>query len=126
MTTKTQEHVLTSDDFQVAGYDFWLVIDTEDGTYHVAFPDFPSVITYADNKEDAIAHAHQALTLHLNVMRRQGTPLPKPTTAYKGDLHLRIGKSLHKSLDRYAEREGLSLNAAAAQLLAMGLGNPDR
>ena len=48
--------------------------------YGVSFPDFPGCITAGKTFEEAHRNAVDALTLHMEGMREDGEPIPKPST----------------------------------------------
>ncbi|HIJ83049.1 MAG: hypothetical protein HW380_2387 [Magnetococcales bacterium] len=47
--------------------------------YGVVFPDIPGCTTHGDSIHDAAMHAEEALTGHIELMVRDGDPLPDPT-----------------------------------------------
>lgn len=47
--------------------------------FSVEFPDFPGCTTFADNLDEAVDHAHEALALYLEHFREEGNELPEPT-----------------------------------------------
>jgi predicted RNase H-like HicB family nuclease len=50
-----------------------------DGSYGVVFPDFPGCASAGDTPEQAVAHAAEALALHVEGMREDGEPAPEPS-----------------------------------------------
>ncbi|MBF0176792.1 MAG: type II toxin-antitoxin system HicB family antitoxin [Magnetococcales bacterium] len=48
--------------------------------YGVVFPDIPGCTTHGYSIHDAAMHAEEALTGHIELMVRDGDPLPDPTT----------------------------------------------
>lgn len=47
--------------------------------FGVYFPDFPGCISYGNTLHDAAVHAEEALSGHIELMVRDGDPLPDPT-----------------------------------------------
>jgi predicted RNase H-like HicB family nuclease len=52
------------------------ILHEENGVYGVSFPDFPGCITGADNEEEAIRKADEALSFHVAGMLEDGEGLP--------------------------------------------------
>lgn len=48
----------------------------EQGGYGVSFPDLPGCVTFGDDLTEAMANAHEALSLHLDGMVEDGETLP--------------------------------------------------
>lgn len=48
--------------------------------YGVSFPDFPGCVSAGATVEDALREAAEALALHVDGMREDGTRIPKPRT----------------------------------------------
>lgn len=46
--------------------------------YGVSFPDLPGCVSFGDDLSEAVANAHEALSLHLEGMVEDGSPLPEP------------------------------------------------
>lgn len=63
----------------VSGY--WAVLyrDPEDDTINVEFPDHPNIITYGNDREQAIEMAAEALNATLSAELDRCLPLPAPT-----------------------------------------------
>ncbi len=43
-------------------------------------PDLPGVITVGDSREEVERLIHEAIQLHLEGMREEGLPIPKPSS----------------------------------------------
>ena len=50
------------------------------GAYTVTFPDLPGCITQGDNFAEAFAMAQEALEGFLEVLRKDGDPIPEPSS----------------------------------------------
>ncbi|MEN9563434.1 MAG: hypothetical protein RIR73_1678 [Chloroflexota bacterium] len=55
----------------------------EDGSWSVVFSDLPGCVTWGDSREEALANAHEAATLHIEGLREHGDPVPEPSNARK-------------------------------------------
>lgn len=55
----------------------------EDGTWSVVFSDLPGCVTWGDTREEALANAHEAASLHLEGLHEHGDPIPEPSLAAK-------------------------------------------
>jgi antitoxin HicB len=93
------------------------IIPEEDGYVAVRFPDFPGIITGGDSPEEAMRNAREALAATLETMRARRIPRPIPKHKFSGQFNVRVPRSLHRTLARTAEEEGVSLNALITQLL---------
>jgi len=51
----------------------------EDGTVGVVFPDLDGCVSAGDTADEAVANAHEALSLHLEGMAEEGIPANPPT-----------------------------------------------
>lgn len=56
------------------------LIDREGKNHGVVFPDFPGCVSVGDSLDEAIANAADALAHHVELMRRDGDPIPAPRT----------------------------------------------
>lgn len=60
-------------------YHFYAVLQQEEDSYNVYFPDLPGAITCGDDIEDAVFMAQDALEGHLLVMEDDNDEIPKPS-----------------------------------------------
>jgi len=92
----------------------------DDGAIVASIPDLPGCNTYGDNLEEALRSLQETKELWLKGKIDAGQPIPEPSTAeeYSGKFVLRIPRMLHRSLDREAKSQGISLNQYVAYLLA--------
>jgi predicted RNase H-like HicB family nuclease len=56
-----------------------LIETAADGSYGVVFPDFPGCASAGDTADVAVAHAAEALALHVEGLREDGLPVPEPS-----------------------------------------------
>jgi len=60
-------------------YLFPAIFEENEGGYTVTFPDLPGCITEGDSEGEAMAHAAEALALHLWGMERDHEAIPEPS-----------------------------------------------
>lgn len=84
--------------------------------------EFPYTCGVGDTPEEAAATLVEMIADAVEVLVAEGRPVPAPLSGYTGLLHLRVPRSLHQALALRAAAEGVSLNAAAAAILAADLG----
>lgn len=105
-------------------YDPPLADGGEDGDFLVTAPAFPGHSAFGDTPEEALREGRIALEAIIGVMLEHGDELPPADagdvdlSAYSGNIRLRMPRSLHASLARRAEREGVSLNTLMLTLLS--------
>ncbi|WP_419788216.1 type II toxin-antitoxin system HicB family antitoxin [Pseudodesulfovibrio sp.] len=46
----------------------------------VIFPDFPDCVTFGEDLDEAVDHAHEALASYVELQVEAGAPLPEPTS----------------------------------------------
>ena len=61
-------------------YSFIAIFDIADDGISIEFPDLPGCLPCADNLDEAVHNAREALALHLWGMERDHDPIPEPTT----------------------------------------------
>lgn len=96
--------------------------EDEGGGYLVEFPEFPGCIADGATPEEAVREGRDALASYIKTLRELGRDIPVSGEAYSGQWRQRVPKSLHASLARRADHEGVSLNTLVTALLAEGLG----
>lgn len=57
------------------------LVKEEDGSWSVTFPDLPGCVTLGETREDALANAAEAASLHLEGLREYGNKIPTPSDA---------------------------------------------
>ncbi len=75
--------------------------------------ELPGCMTEADNFTELGEMIHDAMVSWLETALEDGQaiPEPRPVESYSGKFVLRLPKSLHRTLTKRAEQEGVSLNA---------------
>lgn len=86
----------------------------------------PALDVAADGEtvEQATHEAVTASVLMLDSLRAHARSIPEPdaTASYAGRIALRLPSSLHASVARLASADGVSVNQALVNLIAMGVG----
>jgi predicted RNase H-like HicB family nuclease len=102
-------------------YPFNVVADPEGG-YFVEVPDLPGCMTQADTLDEVIPMIEDARRAWIETAYELGREIPLPSypEEYSGRFVLRLPRSLHRKLAEAAEREGVSLNSYAAEVLSRG------
>ncbi|GAV23294.1 type II toxin-antitoxin system HicB family antitoxin [Carboxydothermus pertinax] len=101
-------------------------LSPEDGGGWLAeIPDLPGCMSDGETPEEALANVNDAKLSWLEVAIKRGQKIPLPekdSDEYSGKFTLRMPKSLHKQLVRYAKKEGVSLNQFILSLLSFNFG----
>ena len=92
----------------------------EDKAWIAVVPDLPGCCrAHGSTQQAALREAATATKLWLSVARKDGRDIPEPTgKEASGKLLVRMPKSLHRSLQLEALREGVSLNQLVVSLLS--------
>lgn len=95
------------------------ILEEEDGVV-AAIPDLPGCASFGDTIEEAIRNLNATKELWIKGRVESGQPVPLPTQAedFSGKFVLRIPRVLHRSLDREAKKQGVSLNQYILHLLS--------
>jgi antitoxin HicB len=95
------------------------IIEDDDGVV-ATIPDLPGCASFGDTIEAAIRGLNETKELWMKGRIDAGQPIPEPSQLedFSGKFVLRIPRSLHKSLDREAKRQGVSLNQYILHLLS--------
>ena len=105
-------------------YPMELHYSEEDHSWIAQVYDLPGCLGDGKTQAAAIKAATEAAELWVEVAKDEGRAIPAPSSDVdaSGQLLLRLPKSLHRSLRRAAVREGVSLNADVANVLADRVG----
>lgn len=92
----------------------------DDGGFTATVPDLPGCMSYGESIEAAMRGLNEAKELWFEGRFEAGESIPEPTKIeeYSGKFVLRIPRSLHRSLDREARKEGVSLNQHVLHILS--------
>jgi antitoxin HicB len=95
------------------------MVKGEDGVV-ATIPDLPGCASFGDTVEDAVRNLDETKELWIQGRVDSGQPVPEPSQIedFSGKFVLRIPKGLHKSLDREAKKQGVSLNQYLLHLLS--------
>lgn len=106
-------------------YSFNVFYSNDDEKYIAVSPEFGDQMAgVGDTADEALKEAESSLRLLIEDYEAEGETLPSPRKAqeYSGKLSLRIPKSLHKQISRFAEEEGVSINQYIVSKLSYGTG----
>lgn len=108
----------------VRGYSARLDWSDEDAAYIATSPEFPGLSGIDEDPNAALAELRDAIEMAIEVLEEDGELLPARRTLpeYSGQFRLRVPRSLHATLARQAEAEGISLNSYVTSLLAFAAG----
>jgi antitoxin HicB len=110
MQVKQTEYAIMVEPLSVADGGGWLA----------TVPALPGCMGDGETPEAALADAESAITAWHEAARELGRDIPGPATL--GQWRQRVPRSLHEKLKYVAAREGVSLNAYVANVLAETVG----
>lgn len=55
------------------------IIDQENDTFGISFPDFPGCVSVGSNAQEAALNGERALNAHIKLLQEYGSPLPEPS-----------------------------------------------
>lgn len=92
----------------------------DEGEFIALIPDLPGCMSSGTTPTEAVEGLEEAKELWISgrLEKKQPIPEPKQIDDYSGKFVLRIPRSLHKSLDYEAEKQGVSLNQYLVHLLS--------
>jgi len=95
------------------------IIEDEDAIV-ASIPDLPGCNAFGEDFDSALRSLKETKELWLRGQIQGGQPVPEPSTdqEYSGKFVLRVPKALHRTLDREARKQGVSLNHYLVYLLA--------
>jgi predicted RNase H-like HicB family nuclease len=98
------------------------LVETDEGVV-VSNPDLPGCHSFGETISDAIKNLDEVRLLWLEgYFKTYGSaPEPRDDEDYSGKFVLRVPKWLHRTLEKAAKREGISLNQLAVSLLSKGV-----
>jgi antitoxin HicB len=88
--------------------------------------ELPGCASRGKTPDEALSGVPDAMARWISIALEEGReiPEPKPPTSYSGRLLLRMPRTLHATLTRVAEREGVSLNQFITDVLASAVSWP--
>lgn len=94
--------------------------DPEEGGFVAEYPELPGCLTCADTMEELLPLIEDAKRSWITCALNNKLSVPEPVSEkFSGQFKLRMPKSLHKSLSKHAENEGISMNQYCVYLLSM-------
>lgn len=58
--------------------EYMVVIEQGDDGFGAYVPDLPGCVAVGDTREEVLALIQEAIAMHLELMREEGLPIPKP------------------------------------------------
>jgi len=89
--------------------------------YEARVKELPDLIEYGETFEEAYELALDTINTTAEVMAEKGRAMPAPwipADDYSGRVTLRLSKTLHRTLAKAAESEGVSLNQHLVNILS--------
>lgn len=110
----------TVDEYMGLPYRLELVEDPDEGGYVASYPDLPGCITTGTTVEEAIGNAREAKRAWLEAAVEDDVEIwePKSLDGYSGQFKIRMPRSLHRTLAKHAQNEGVSMNQYCVYLLS--------
>ncbi len=59
-------------------YKYLIVVEKADANYSAYSPDLPGCIATGDSREQVLQNMHEAIELHLEGLKQDRLPVPKP------------------------------------------------
>lgn len=95
--------------------------------WYAEYPDLPNYVGKGRSPQEAISNGQNNMLSWLNEYYKKNGDLPKPkkfyAKEYKGKIHVRMSKSLHRELVFASFEDGTTLNQLCNRYLAEGLEN---
>lgn len=92
----------------------------DEDAFVASIPDLPGCASFGETPDQAVAGVEEAKRLWMEGRITAGQPIPEPSQLeqYSGKFVLRIPRTLHRSLDLEARKQGVSLNQYLVHLLS--------
>ena len=90
----------------------------EDDCFIATSEELPHVSAFGDTYDEAVKEFQEAMSVHLEVLGKEGQPEPLTLESYSGQFRVRLPRSLHRRLVMMARRENVSLNTLVIKLLS--------
>lgn len=94
--------------------------EADGGGWLATVPALPGCMADGETPEEALADAESAVTEWLDAAKTLQRDVPSPSAT--GQWRQRVPRTLHEKLKIIAAREGVSLNAYVANVLAENVG----
>ncbi len=101
--------------------------EAPEGGYFVEIEDLPGCYSQGETIEEALGEIEEARRLWLESAYEDGMdiPLPREQQEFSGKFNVRVPKSLHRQLNRLANKEGVSLNQYIVASLSRAMGRDE-
>lgn len=95
----------------------------EDECYVATSPEFEGLAGLGETADESIRELYEAIAMACESLTEHGRPLPEARTLVQasGQYRQRLPKSLHASLVRLAEVEGVSMNTLTVSILSQAV-----
>jgi len=113
---KTERNEMGPDRYEID------VVPNEHGGFYARIPDFPAIFTGGMTPGETMRNALEAIGLMIEEYQDRGMSVPQPLKSFSGTFNVRLPRSVHRELVCRADRQGVSLNAMVAFLLAQAVG----
>lgn len=89
-----------------------VLIPDSEGRYSARLLEFPGCLADGDTSEEALKNLEEVAESWIESAMAQGMAIPEPfeNQGYRGNVALRLPRSLHKRAAEFARRDGVSLN----------------
>ena len=64
-------------------YKYSVIIEKIEGNYSAYCPDLPGCIATGKSIEDTLAHIKESIQFHIEGMKKEGFPIPRPSSKVK-------------------------------------------
>lgn len=100
-------------------YSVHVIWSNEDEAFLATISELPGLTAFGDSQQEALEEAINIAEEMIAIKEDYGESIPEPLVKkeYSGQTRLRLPKSLHESLAKEAELEGISLNTSIVHLL---------
>jgi antitoxin HicB len=99
------------------------------GGFVAEIKDLPGCYSQGETLEEIYQNIEEARRLWIESMYEDGNDIPLPGNEtekqYSGKFNVRVPKSLHRKLDKMAEKEGVSLNHFLVSTLSRAVGQEE-
>ncbi len=103
------------------------ISEDDGGGWLAEIPDLNGCYSDGETPEEALQNINEAKETWIKTALKRGQEIPKPSVPlddedYSGKFTLRLPKSLHRDLAKFANKEDISLNSYILSLLSYNFG----
>lgn len=99
--------------------------ETENDGVLAQIAEWPGCMTAGDTRAEALTRLEDAMRDWAEARLATGAEVPAPMADYRGNLLVRLPKTLHRDVAKRAQREGVSLNHWIATTIARAVDATD-